>query len=127
LCCTGCVDASGNVEYFNVSKALVEKGESITFKCGGTRERGQDGEVLSLTLHIRKWFNGSSEKWLLAVNEQVEVANDFERYNAVLHQKEQIREVEFTILGKKSTIFCVRKCCHSEIYSYRQELQRGYK
>jgi len=88
------------VEYFNVSKALVQQGEAITFRCGGTRELGEDGEVLSLMLHIRKWFTGSERKWLLAVNEQVEVLRDADRYESKLRRLGLVREVEFTIFGK---------------------------
>ena len=69
------------------------------FKCGGTLSTSDDGEVHSLVLHIRKWFGGS-RKWLLSVNEDIEVFEDFDRYDTELHQIDQVREVQLTIFSK---------------------------
>ena len=69
------------------------------FKCGGTLPSSDDGEVHSLVIHIRKWFAGS-RKWLLTVNEDIEVFEDIDRYDTELHQIDQVREVQLTIFSK---------------------------
>jgi len=95
---TGCVDAYGTVRYFNVSKTHVRKGDSIVFKCGATLSQ-DEAELHSLVVHIKKSFPGS-QKWLLSVNEQVEILS--QRYHGEIHRHDQITEVVFTILSKIS-------------------------
>lgn len=95
LAVVGCVNAYGTVQYFKVMKTPVSQGEMIQLKCGATLSQEGD-EVHTLILHIRKSFAGSRQ-WLLSVNEQVET-NEHNRYDAEMHQIDQIKEVEFNIL-----------------------------
>jgi len=101
LCGTGFADAYGTVRYFNVSKTTVRRGESIVLHCGATLDADDGGQLHSLVLHIRKWFQGSRQ-FLLAVNEDLEVMENPLRYQAQFHRIDDIQEVQFTIFGKNS-------------------------
>ena len=91
----GCADAWGMIQYFNVSKTQVRKGDSIVFKCGATL---QDDVGHSLIIHIKKWFPGASEGWILTTNEHIEIASG--RYETRLNDSvPPIIEVQFTIMG----------------------------
>lgn len=90
-----CADASGTIQYFNVSNTRIGKNGTIVFRCGATLEQTDDGRFHTLIIQIRKWFPGSVRQWLLASNEQEEIRS--RRYNATLHVFEQTREVEFSI------------------------------
>jgi len=92
------------------------------FKCGGTLTTSEDGEVHSLVISMKKWFGGS-RMWLLSVNEDIEVYEDADRYDAELHQIDQIREVQLTIFSKNFEFFLRRKrtCCQTYTVPWIQD------
>jgi len=95
------VDAWGTIQSFNVSKARIRAGDSIVFTCGVTLQPTEDH---SLVVHIKKWFPGNTQGWLLTTNEDVEIAS--QRYEAALHNiptnntDRQVKQIEFTIRGE---------------------------
>ena len=109
LCCgrdLGCVDGYGTVKYFNVTRTLVRQGDSILFKCGATLQRHDDGELHSLLMDIKKSFTGS-QKWDLSTNEEIQIRLDpDQRFDAHLHQHDEIMEVELTIMSKNGIAVC---------------------
>jgi len=73
----------------------------------GCVQETDDGEAHTLIVHIRKWFPGSTMKWLLTTNEDIEISSP--RYDAHLRvirtntsDTPIIKEVEFTIMRESS-------------------------
>jgi len=97
----GCVDGDGTVKSFNVSKPLLNQGDTIELSCKATLQATDDGHYHSLLMHLKKWFVGASTSWRLATNEEIkEGFNPNNRFHADVDRVNNTQTVKFTISSK---------------------------